>query len=85
MATTAGRPDDFLFPTGPGTQRTKAESAEMFRMVLDAAGFQTRFVDERRAPVTAAPALALTDGPGKADRWTAAWGRQGAGRGDPGG
>ena len=46
MATTAGRPDDFLFPTGPGTQRTKAESAEMFRMVLDAAGFQTRFVDE---------------------------------------
>ena len=47
MATTAGRPDDFLFPTGPGTQRTKAESAEMFRMVLDAAGFQTRFVDEQ--------------------------------------
>ena len=46
MATTAGRPDDFLFPTGPGIQRTKAESAEMFRMVLDAAGFQTRFVDE---------------------------------------
>ena len=47
LATTACRPDDFLFPTGPGAQRTKAESAEMFRMLLDAAGFQTRFVDEQ--------------------------------------
>eukprot|EP00439_Symbiodinium_sp_Y106_P071075 s1143_g12.t1 len=33
LATTACRPDDFLFPTGPGAQRTKAESAEMFRML----------------------------------------------------
>eukprot|EP00439_Symbiodinium_sp_Y106_P065127 s3266_g10.t1 len=37
----------FLFPTKPGAQQSKAESAEMPRMVLDAAGFQTsNFVDE---------------------------------------
>ncbi|CAE7560951.1 unnamed protein product [Symbiodinium sp. CCMP2592] len=40
-------PADFLFPTRPTVQRSKAESAEMFRLVLDAAGFETVYLDEQ--------------------------------------
>ncbi|CAE7240592.1 unnamed protein product, partial [Symbiodinium sp. CCMP2592] len=47
QASAAASPADFLFPTRPSAQRSKAESAEMFRMVLDAAGFETVYLDDQ--------------------------------------
>ncbi|CAE7707805.1 unnamed protein product [Symbiodinium sp. CCMP2592] len=47
QASAAATPADFLFPTRPTVQRSKAESAEMFRLVLDAAGFETVYLDEQ--------------------------------------
>ncbi|CAE7229512.1 unnamed protein product [Symbiodinium sp. CCMP2592] len=47
QASAAATPADFLFPTRPTVQRSKAESAEMFRLVLDAAGFETVYLDDQ--------------------------------------